>query len=226
MKEDASLLPLATPVYDASGRTKEGHQSYLKGATTGGEGEYPPPHIRSSSSSYDAAALPSAPPALGGGGNSSSGSCMEDGGPRRVTLDAPLPPKGAGPRDLWAAVLFVVMTCLLVTLALRLGLPALGLWEADAGRDWTENGGGSTASTVTAARTLLGVAVGLALMGGAVAMAWLHVMLRWSAALITSTLTCTAVGAGLLAVLSLTLGYLAGFLFFALLTLAAVRLLR
>lgn len=137
------------------------------GGGGGGGGDYPPAHIRSiSSGGYGAAA--SAPPAP---------EDEEDGHGRRVLLDVPLPPKGAEPRDLWAAVVFFVMTCLLATLAVRLGLPALGVWEAELN---SSSSSYYSDETVAAARTVLGVSVALALAGGLLAMVGLHLMLHWS----------------------------------------------
>ena len=186
-------LATATPVPSSKGATDplRLHTPVTAGDGGGGGGsyyqkedtpEYPPARIRNISS-YTAN-YASAPPAPGGeedeeeAAMAAAAAAVGDGRPR-VLLDVPLPPKGAEPRDLWAAVAFLVMACLLATVAVRLGLPALGVWEA-------ELGGSSSSSyrysegTVAAARAVLGVAVGLALAGGVLAMAGLHLMLHWS----------------------------------------------
>lgn len=46
-------------------------------------------------------------------------------------LNVPPPPKDTQPRDLWALIVFFFVVCLLTTLAIRLGLPSLGLWEKE-----------------------------------------------------------------------------------------------
>ncbi len=168
--DEALPLATATPYY---GKEEPHHLaspsrsgSYQKGV----EPEYPA-QIRNTHSGGYYAAGASAPP----------GPALEEevddgqGPPREVQLDVPLPPKGAAPRDLWAAVLFFIVTCLLATLAVRLGLPSLGVWEAELNGHVAYSD-----AAVSAARTVLGVALALALAGGLLAMVWLHLMLHWS----------------------------------------------
>lgn len=147
-------------------------------------------------------------------------------GPSTVpsTLDVPPPPKSTSPRDVWALVLFFFNVCFLTALAIRLGLPSLGLWE----HELSEKSHIPTTyspQAVAASQNLLYLCLGLAVAGDLLAMAWLHVMLQWASGLIESTIWCTIAGASILALFSLTLGHLVGFFIFALLAMAGICLL-
>lgn len=143
-----------------------------------------------------------------------------------TTINVPPPPQTTAPRDLWALLLFVLHMCFLIALAIRLGLPSLGVWE-HALVDTSSHTIPTNYSTqiITTTTHLLYLSVLLALLADLIALAWLYFMLQWSSLLIHSTIYTTVLVSSLLSFLSLLLGRPIGFLLFALLALTGLCLL-
>jgi hypothetical protein len=136
-------------------------------------------------------------------------------------LHVPPPPPAGTLRDVWALVLFLVDVGVVFAFAIFYGLPFLGVYERRVEGDGTS----FSDQEVRAAKNLLYVSLGLALLGNVLAILWLHVMLRNAGRLILLMLWSTVMVSFVLIVFCSLLGVMNASVIFAIFTLMGLCLL-